>query len=88
MKQYWSYLITYVTTVTTIGRIYVYIYFTVLAVLVGNNRLSHLISHSLYLFPTSPLVLHHCRARTLELANSRTVDSRTLDCRLSNSCIR
>jgi hypothetical protein len=44
----------------------------------GNNRLSHLIVHSLYLLPTSPSVLHHCRARTLELANSRTADSRTL----------
>jgi hypothetical protein len=40
--------------------------------------------HSLYLFPTPPSVLHHCRARILELSNgrlsnSRTVDSRTLE---------
>jgi hypothetical protein len=55
------------------------LYCTGMAVLVGNNRLSHSISHSLYLLPTSPSVLHHCRARTLELANSRTAYSRTLE---------
>jgi hypothetical protein len=68
------------------------IYCTGMAVRVGDNRLSHSIFHSLYLFPTSPSVLHYCRARTLELANSRTrelsnrrlsnprtVDSRTLE---------
>jgi hypothetical protein len=46
--------------------------------------------NSLYFFPTSPSVLHHCRARTLEFANSRTVDSRTLELSildLSNCCI-
>jgi hypothetical protein len=47
--------------------------------LLGNNGLSHSVFHSLYFFPTSPSVLHHCRARTLELANPRTVDSRSLE---------
>jgi hypothetical protein len=39
--------------------------------LLRNNRLSHLIVHSLYLFQTPPSVLHHCRARILELSNRR-----------------
>jgi hypothetical protein len=59
------------------------IYCTVSAVLVEELQTQPLIFHSFYLFPTSPSVLHHCRARTLEpsnrrLSNPRTVDSRTL----------
>jgi hypothetical protein len=40
---------------------------------------------SLYLFPTPPSVLHHCRAWILELSNRRLSNSRLSNCRLSNS---
>jgi hypothetical protein len=59
---------------------YMAIYCTVLAVLVRVYRLSHSIFHSLSLFPTSPSVLHYCRARTLELSTLELSN-----CRLSIS---
>jgi hypothetical protein len=42
-------------------------------VVVRDYRLGHSIFHSLSLFPTSPPVLHYCRARTLELSYSLTI---------------
>jgi hypothetical protein len=73
---------------------YVPLYCTGMAVLVGNDRLSHSILYSIYLFPTLPSVLHHCfitisrtvdsrtlEPSTLDISKSRTLDSRTVDSR-------
>jgi hypothetical protein len=63
-------------------------YCTVLAVLVGNDRLSHSI---FTLFIYFRLHRRYYTTVELELSNSRTLEPSTLEpsnCRLSNSCIR